>query len=43
MELRDYLWGFLLPPSQIVPSSEELFAALVSLAEFVEKKERGGR
>ncbi|KAL8292118.1 hypothetical protein RQP46_001584 [Phenoliferia psychrophenolica] len=39
VELRGGVYGFLLPPSQILPSGEETLAGLVSLAEFVAKKE----
>ncbi|KAK4693925.1 hypothetical protein P7C70_g8836, partial [Phenoliferia sp. Uapishka_3] len=37
MELRGGVYGFLIPPREIVPSGEETLAALESLAEFVLK------
>lgn len=37
IELRGGVYGFLLPPAQILPSGEETHAGLVSLAEFVAK------
>ncbi|KAM0748716.1 hypothetical protein T439DRAFT_382494 [Meredithblackwellia eburnea MCA 4105] len=40
-ELRGGVYGFLLPPSQILPSGEETLEALYSLADFVGKKEIG--
>ena len=37
LELRGGVFGFLIPPSQIVPAGEETFAGLLSLADFVTK------
>ncbi|BGP25403.1 extracellular matrix protein 14 [Rhodotorula toruloides] len=43
-ELRDIgVFGFLLPPSQIRPSGEEMSAALRSLTQFILDKEAGKR
>ncbi|TNY17817.1 hypothetical protein DMC30DRAFT_404884 [Rhodotorula diobovata] len=43
-ELRDGgIFGFLLPPSQIRPSGEEMSAALRSLTQFILDKEAGKR
>ncbi|GAA5836690.1 hypothetical protein JCM11251_002700 [Rhodosporidiobolus azoricus] len=43
-ELRDAgVFGFLLPPSQIRPSGEEMSAALRSLTQFILDKEAGKR
>ncbi|KPV77729.1 uncharacterized protein RHOBADRAFT_66031 [Rhodotorula graminis WP1] len=43
-ELRDGgVFGFLLPPSQIRPSGEEMSAALRSLTQFILDKEDGKR
>lgn len=41
IELRDTgRYGFLLPESEILPSSEETMAAVVSLASFIRKREK---
>lgn len=41
IELRDTgRYGFLLPESEILPSSEETMAGIVSLASFIRKREK---
>ena len=36
MELRDTgRYGFLLPPEEIIPSGEEMFAGVVALANYI--------
>ena len=44
VELRDTgRHGFLLPKEEILPSSEETFAAVVHLANFIRKREKQWR
>ncbi|ORY95991.1 hypothetical protein BCR41DRAFT_239215 [Lobosporangium transversale] len=41
VELRDTgRYGFLLPETEIIPSGEETFAAVMSLASFIRKREK---
>lgn len=40
VELRDKgEYGFILPPEQIIPSGEEVFEAVLTLLEYIVKKE----